>query len=406
MSDPGRRAAPAPETTAFLVVAVAAMFAQETFVTLSKAVGPVIAPAILTDLGVGPAYVGVYTGILASMGIVGSMGCGSFIVRYGPMRTSQAALVLLSAGLVVASVGWLPLFALAALIADNGQVISTPSSSHMLRRIAPPRQAPLAFSIAKSSVPVGLVITGFVGPWLALNLGWRGALLVTAGVCVLVALALQPLRGRFDVDRKPDQPIRLSDVRSTLVAVIGRGRMRTLALTCLVFNGVQSAFAAYFVIALTDGLGLGLGAAGALFSTGMAVAVPGRIVWGWIGGRLVPAGAILVLLAAGMALSAAAAALATPAWSPLALGAVAAGFGATALSWHGILLAEVAFLAPEGRAGAYTGGVLAFGQMGALLFPLVFAVALLATGSYAPAFIAIGLPALAMAVALIWVARR
>ena len=59
----------------------------------------------------------------------------------------------------------------------------------------------------------------------------------------------------------------------------------------------------------------------------------------------------------------------------------------TAVSWHGVLLAEVARLSPAGRIGATTGAVLAFGDAGALVLPLLFSGALTLSGSYAPGFL-------------------
>ena len=52
------------------------------------------------------------------------------------------------------------------------------------------------------------------------------------------------------------------------------------------------------------------------------------------------------------------------------------------MSWHGILLSETARLAPAGSAGAVTGGVLSFGQIGALLGPFSFSLLLRLTGGY------------------------
>jgi MFS family permease len=67
---------------------------------------------------------------------------------------------------------------------------------------------------------------------------------------------------------------------------------------------------------------------------------------------------------------------------------------ATALSWHGIVLSEAARLAPEGQRGAVTGGVLSFGQVGAMVMPLVYSGLLGLTGSYSVGFIVCGIPAL------------
>jgi hypothetical protein len=89
----------------------------------------------------------------------------------------------------------------------------------------------------------------------------------------------------------------------------------------------------------------------------------------------------------------------------LLIGVVAAGLSVTAMSWHGVLLAETARLAPEGSRGAATGGVLSFGQIGALLMPLLYAFLLSTTGSHGVGFAACGLPALLVGIALFRMGR-
>ena len=56
---------------------------------------------------------------------------------------------------------------------------------------------------------------------------------------------------------------------------------------------------------------------------------------------------------------------------------------ATALSWHGLLLAETARASPEDMRGGVTGGVLSIGQIGVLAaaYPAVWAMAQVATGA-------------------------
>ena len=72
------------------------------------------------------------------------------------------------------------------------------------------------------------------------------------------------------------------------------------------------------------------------------------------------------------------------------------------MSWHGVLLAEVARLSPAGRIGATTGAVLAFGDAGALVLPLLFSAALTLTGSYAPGFLIGGVFTLAVGLWGVW----
>jgi len=74
---------------------------------------------------------------------------------------------------------------------------------------------------------------------------------------------------------------------------------------------------------------------------------------------------------------------------------------ATALSWHGILLAETARAAPEGMRGSVTGGVLSFGQVGALALPVMYSGLLNLTGSYGIGFMVCSVPALLVAVRLL-----
>jgi hypothetical protein len=83
------------------------------------------------------------------------------------------------------------------------------------------------------------------------------------------------------------------------------------------------------------------------------------------------------------------------------MGLVGAVLSATAMSWHGILLSETARLAPAGGAGAVTGGVLSFGQIGALLGPFSFSLLLRLTGGYGAGWAVCSVPALWVAIALL-----
>ena len=88
-----------------LIFATVVMFFQQTFVALGRALPAVIAPAIISDLAMAPAWVGVYFGITAAASLVTQLGCGSFIVRYGAMRMSELALVAVAVGTALATLG-------------------------------------------------------------------------------------------------------------------------------------------------------------------------------------------------------------------------------------------------------------------------------------------------------------
>src|SRR5215469_6031513 len=383
-----------------MLIALAAMFLQQTFASVGKVLPAVLAPLVIAELHADPAWVGVYYGVSAAASLFAQMGCGSFIVRYGALRMSQVALVLLGGGMAAAAEGGLPGFGASAIIGGGGAAVSTPTSSHLLGRVSPPRLAPLVFSIKQTAVPAGVLIAGFLVPALAAALGWRGAALTAAMACVAFAAMLQPLRARFDDDRVTSRRFRLGDFRATIVSVLQTPDLRGLSLACFAFNGVQSVFTAYFVTYLVA-LGYDLAAAGFLFSVVVAVAVPCRVLWGWLGSFYFAPRLVMAGLTLGMASSVALTGLFTPTWPIAVIGLVSAGLSATAMSWHGILLSETARLAPAGNAGAVTGGVLSFGQIGALLGPFAFALLLRATGGFGAGWVLCAAPALWVGVSLL-----
>ena len=376
------------------------MFVQQTFVALGRALPAVIAPAIIADLHLEAAWVGVYFGLTAAASLVAQLGCGSFIVRYGALRMSQISLAMVAAGTALAAAGTPLTLVLSALVVGGGGAVSTPASSHLLARVSTPRYLPLVFSIKQTAVPAGLLFAGLLGPQLTEWMGWRVTMLLSALASIVFTLLLQPLRNRFDDDRVLARSFRWSDFGTTLKAVLAKPSLRALSFACLAFNGMQTVVTAYFVVYLTT-IGYTPVAAGFVFSVAVAVAVPGRIVWGWLGSTRVSPRTMMAALALGMAGSAVLLAFCGPGWPTLLVALVACALSATALSWHGILLAETARGAPEDMRGGVTGGVLAFGQVGALALPLTYSGLLDATGSYGVGFVVCAIPALLIGVRLL-----
>jgi len=376
------------------------MFLQQTFVALGRALPAVIAPAIISDLRIDAAWVGIFFGITAAASLVAQLGCGSFIVRHGALRMSQMSLVMLAGGTALAALGTPVALVLSAIITGAGGAVSTPASSHLLSRVSSPRYMPLVFSIKQTAVPAGMLVAGAFGPLLTEWKDWRFTMLLSAAACAVFAVMLQPLRRIFDTDRDPTRTFRMSDFKATLSAVLATRDLRALSFACLAFNGMQATITAYFVVYLTT-IGYTPIAAGFLFSVAVAVAVPGRIVWGWLGSSYVTPRVMMAGLALGMAVSVALLALCGPGWPTILVGLVSCALSATALSWHGILLAETARAAPEGMRGGVTGGVLSFGQVGALAMPLIYSGLLDWTGSYGIGFVVCGIPALLVGLRLL-----
>jgi MFS family permease len=121
----------------------------------------------------------------------------------------------------------------------------------------------------------------------------------------------------------------------------------------------------------------------------MAAGIGGRIFWGVLADRWT-ARALLGWLGAGMTAAAVMTALITPQWPSALVLIVSFVFGATAVGWNGVFLAEVAHVVPAEEAAAATGTTLAMTYAGVVVLPLLFLLIMQLSGSYAAAYCASG----------------
>lgn len=384
-----------------LIVAIVAMLVQQTVATVAKTAVPVMFPAVALALGIEPELVLVYTWLYACVGILVMAGCGPFILRFGAIRISQIGCLLMTFGMALTAIGgsfWAGIAGLGfgCMLISIGSTSATPASSQILARHSPPSVAPLVFSVKQSGVPAGIAIAGGLVVPFAESIGWQGASLAVGLLCALIAVGLEPCRKGFDADRRPGQKLALGDLRATVYMVLHDPALRIMALAAFAFVGLQSIFTNYTVVYLYEEVGYSAVEAGAILSIGTLVAVPARILWGVVASTLVPSRPLLGALAVVMSLGAAAMGAFTPEWSRFWVIAVCVVVSATGLSWHGVLLSEVARLAPDGEVARVTGGVLVFGTIGQIVYPLLFGAAYAPLGYHA-AYIAIALPAVGLA---------
>jgi fucose permease len=388
-----------------LIIAIVAMLVQQTIATTAKLGMPAMFPTVAADLGIDPKVVLGYTWSYAAVAILVMAGCGGALRRWGALRTSQLGCLAMALGLAAAALlaqPWLalPPLVLGIFLNSAGSTVATPASSQILAKYAPPKWAPLVFSIKQTGVPAGLAISGMILAPIAASFGWRPALLGLAIVCIVIAVALQPLRAEFDADRDPTARPKFSDFPTTIRQVLNAPEMRSLAMAAFCFVGMQSIFMGFSVTYLHEALGYTVEAAGPIFGAAALIAVPARILWGWVGSTLIKPQMLLACLAAMMAVSTASMGLFGSNWAEWHVFAVMGLISLSVLSWHGVLLSEAARLAQAGEAGRMTGGVLAFGSAGQVIYPMIFGLGL-ASGSYIAGYVVIALPALFMAFVLV-----
>lgn len=361
---------------------------------------PVMAVAAAPSFGLTAVRVGYFMTALYFGAMFSAAAGGGLIARFGAIRTTQLCLILCVCGLLFTLAASAPLALFGALLIGAGYGPVTPASSHLLAPATSPARRPLVFSLKQTSVPVGGALAGLIVPFMIGVESWRAAVLLVAGVGAMAALAAQPFRARCDADRDHHAPLRL-EIVPAVRGVLALGPLRRLCVMSLAFAAVQLCFGAYFVTFLVERHGVALAAAGLAFTVGQIAGVVFRVIWGAVAGRAIAAHWLLVGLAVAMAGACAAMLALSAAWPLGAMAGVAALFGASAVAWNGLFLAEIVRVTSVAKTGVATGGALFFTFGGMTLGPALFGVLLGAGVDYGVAFTIVGGLALLSALPLL-----
>jgi MFS family permease len=294
---------------------------------------------------------------------------------------------------------------LGGLLVGLGYGPTTPASSHILVRASPPRLLAIVFSLKQTGVPAGGAIAGAVVPVLVLGIGWQGAAIAIGLACLALAFAIEPTRARFDRELDPHARVSLASTFAAL-GLVRNPRLAEMAVASFIYGGVQITLVTYLVTFLTEVFAMSLVLAGLVMAVSQLASVVGRIAWGVVADRLLTRRTMLGLLGLGMGISAVVTLAASPAWPLWLLFAFAAAFGATAVGWNGVFLAEVARLAPKDKISEATGACLFFTFLGVVCSPPLFNLALSLAGGYAGAYAVFGVPSLLAGVRLLVVRAK
>jgi MFS family permease len=359
----------------------------QSLTAMAMAVPSVLAPVAAADVGVAPTRVGIWAGTAFLSAMFAGLACGGLVGRYGPVRMFQAAAVCVALGLVAGAGGSIPLLLLCAVLFGAAHGFVNPASSTILVTAAPARMRSMIFSIKQTGVPLGAAAAGVLVPLLLLLTDWRHAVLALAVASACVAPLVAPFRKRYDGQRRRELRPHLRNVVAPIAEVCADRPVLALAVTSGVYSSVQTSLVTYLISYLKLGLGYSLVTAGFVFAMSQLAGVAGRVAWGAVADRLLAPRLLLALLGIVMSLCGVAAVLFDATWPVGLVLAVCVLYGATAVGWNGIYLAEVARLAPEGRIAIVTGGTQFFTFSGGLLGPPVFGAIAAASGSYGLGFI-------------------
>lgn len=388
-----------------MMVPVAAMLAAQALMSMATVTLPVLAPAAAAQIGAPLAWVGLFVALVYGAGMVCGLASGALVRRWGALRLSQLCLLSAALGVLCIATGHLVGLAAAAVLLGMGYGPLNPASSHLLTRVSPPRHLSKIFSLKQTGVPLGAVLAGLLLPTLVLWGGWRIAALCVAAGCAVLAAVLQPLRERLDADRTPGAPISLGSLAEPARIAAADRSGRAMATSTFFYAALQLCLGTYLITYLTSELGYDLVQAGLTLAVTQGAGIAGRLLSGALADRSGQPRRVMGAMGCVMAGCAVATAFAGD-WPAALLLVVYAAFGASAIGWNGVYLAEVARRAPPGGVSTATAAALFVTFSGVLAGPPIFALMLQSGMRYGTAFITIATPALLCGLVLLCSPRR
>ena len=399
MSAGGQHDASAIPRSTVVAVVLATTVAQVASV-MGIAVFPVIAPRLAVEMGVPPATIGYQISLVFGAATLCSPFMSFATTRWGACRTMQAALACCVLAMALALTSALTALAVTSILLGLAMTLITPASAHLLFRYSPPQHRNFIFSLKQTGVPLGWMIMALAAPAITLAFGWRWAVAAVLIVALGMLLALQRVRDRWDDDRNRDATVRTHPIAG-LTALWRYPALRWLAIASLALSFVQLCLGTFLVTMLVDEAAYSLVAAGVMLSLVQGSGVGGRILWGWIADRTRDSLGVLQKIAVTTTACCLVIAFLGPGWPTPLIAVFFIIFGAAAVGWNGLFLAEVARCSPHGRVSVATSAAMTWNFAGILIGPALFATVFKATGHYTVTYGLLSIVALSGVVALL-----
>jgi ACS family hexuronate transporter-like MFS transporter len=350
---------------------------------------PALASLIRADLGLTLAQAGSFLSAYYIGPALVSLPAGTLADRWGVKRMLVLGQVVIALGLLAASAATsYAAFTLLLVGAGFGYGMLNPTSTKAVMGWSPPARRATLVGLKQVGLPLGGMLGAALLPTLALRLGWRTALVVSAALIAAGAVAsLLVYREPPDAPLPPAVP----GAPGTIASVLTSRDLWLLSIATGVFAAMQTVWMSYLVLYLQGAIGLTLIAASRLLALAQFGGMTGRVLFGMLSDRLFGGSRRLPLVLAGAGSTACSLAIA---WtgagaSPAGLSALAFIFGVVGIGWNGVQHTWMAELAGPRAAGTAVGLGLAVSSAGVTLGPLVFGYVVQTAGGYRGPWIAL-----------------
>jgi len=357
--------------------------------TAGTGVLPTVAPEVARSYGIPAIWIGYQISVVAFFMLASLVFLSNASRRWGACRVTQAGLAVTGASLAVSLVPHPASILVASIGMGIGYGSVMPAVSHLLMRFTPTERLNFVFSVQQAGIPLGSVIAAAAAPAIAITFGWRWALAAASLGLVALAALMQPWREGWDDDRDPAAPAGRS-LRAGLGTVVRDRKLLWMAIAGACFSGIQFCVTTFAVVALVEGLGMGIVQAGLVLTTAQVCGIGSRLACGWIADRTGDALYVLAWLAGSIVVVGLACFPLNAGWPLVAVYLLFAALGAATVGWPGAFFAEIGRLSPAGHVASSTAATLMLTGLGKTLLPIAFAAVYSWTRHYGAAFAMLG----------------
>jgi len=355
----------------------------------------ILAGYLLDEFAISRSQLGLLTTALFIVGGLCSPPAGRLVDIWGGRRVALAAMAIATTGVwAMAAAPSFVLMLVGAALAGLALASSNPTTNSLVATHISPGERGVTMGVKQAGVQVGGFGVGLALPWMAEQIGWRGAMATLGVVSIATFIAIIRVI-------PPDVQVTEPSDSARRSAPLEAGVWWMTAYALLMGAGVAG-ISAYLPLYSQEEVGLSVGSAGLLVATMGAVGIASRVTLGWVTEHFGHIEVFLLLMAVGSVLASVMVLLAAPS-APWLLWVAAVTFGVSAITWNTVgMIAVLAEVGPEdaGRASGYVQSAF-YGGFAAS--PVVLGYSIDATDNYRIAWISVALAfVLAAVVAGMW----
>ncbi len=350
---------------------LALIMAAQTMANVGPLGIPAIAPLIRDNLGLSTAQAGSFLSAYYIGPSLMSLPAGRMADRWGVARTMVLGQVVIALGLfaVGGSVSFM-LLSVLMMLAGTGYGMLNPTTAKAVMIWFPRRHRATVVGLKQVGLPLGGAVGALVMPPLALSIGWRPAVALSASVIACLAVLTWALYR--DPPGFEAETTRAGG--GSLGEVLRNRDLWLLAISTLVFAGMQTVWMSYLVLYLRDVVAMPLVTAARVLVLAQLTGMVGRVVFGVLSDRFFGGRRRIVLVLAGLGSMACSLAIAStgPDTSPWLLAVLAIVFGFVGIGWNGVQHTLMAELVSPRSVGTAVGLGLAVSSFGVTVCPPLF----------------------------------